>query len=294
MQQPFRVPWVGLAAAPTAVAGTPTNGGAQSPTIASQYNTSMQPQMNGAPNAAAPQVSTTAHLQKMIALQQQQQQQVQHQNNAAAAQAAAQIAAVNACLQQPMGANSAGVPQQNTQLAAQQPPQQHPHQQPQQVTPSVSAATANQIQAQINAAHQQYNAAALAANAAATQQAMVSLPSICQPIGQTYPSSAVYQTAPMGGGQMSTIGAALSNAAAMGVNGLIPNVPAAFAAAAAAAANSQAVAQAAACAGGNPYALGVSPHHPSMQKLLIPATKVSYFSSSFSSSFKISWHLTFS
>ena len=71
-----------------------------------------------------------------------------------------------------------------------------------------------------------------------------------------------------------TIGAALSNAAAMGVNGLIPNVPAAFAAAAAAAANSQAVAQAAAVAGGNPYALGVSPHHPSMQKLLIPATKV--------------------
>merc|ERR1712223_966626 len=102
---------------------------------------------------------------------------------------------------------------------------------------------------------------------------MVSLPSICLPIGQTYPSSAVYQTAPMGGGQMSTIGAALSNAAAMGVNGLIPNVTAAFAAAAAAAANSQAVAQAAACAGGNPYALGVSPHHPSMQKLLIPATK---------------------
>ena len=105
---------------------------------------------------------------------------------------------------------------------------------------------------------------------------MVSLPSICQQaIGQTYPSSAVYQTAPMGG-QMSTIGAALSNTAAMGVNGLIPNVPAAFAAAAAAAANSQAVAQAAAFAGGNPYALGVSPHHPSMQKILIPATKVSF------------------
>ena len=281
MQQPFLVPWVGLAAAPTAVAGTPTNGGAQSPTLASQYNTSMQPQMNGALTAGAPQVSTTTHLQKMIALQHQQQQQVQHQNNATAAQAAAQIAAVNACLQQPIGANSAGVPQQTTQIAAQQPPQQHPHQQPQQpsINPSVSAATANQIQAQINAAHQQYNAAALAANAAATQQAaaatMVSLPSICQPIGQTYPSSAVYQTAPMGGGQMSTIGAALSNAAAMGVNGLIPNVPAAFAAAAAAAANSQAVAQAAACAGGNPYALGVSPHHPSMQKILIPATKVS-------------------
>ena len=286
MQQPFLVPWVGLAAAPTAVAGAPTNGGAQSPTMATQYNNpSMQPQMNGAPTA--PQVSTTAHLQKMIALQQQQQ--VQHQNNATAAQAAAQIAAVNACLQQPIGANSAGVPQQTTQIAAQQPPQQHPHQQPQQpsINPSVSAATANQIQAQINAAHQQYNAAALAANAAATQQAaaatMVSLPSICQPIGQTYPSSAVYQTAPMGGGQMSTIGAALSNAAAMGVNGLIPNVPAAFAAAAAAAANSQAVAQAAACAGGNPYALGVSPHHPSMQKILIPATKVSsYFSTLYS------------
>ena len=280
MQQPFLVPWVGLAAAPTAVAGTPTNGGAQSPTMASQYNNpSMQPQMNGAPTGAS-QVSTTAHLQKMIALQQQQQQ-VQHQNSAAAAQAAAQIAAVNACLQQPIGANSTtGVPQQNTQnhLAAQQPQQHHQqHQQPS-ITPSVSAATANQIQAQINAAHQQYNAA-VAANAAATQQAaatMVSLPSICQQaIGQTYPSSAVYQTAPMGG-QMSTIGAALSNTAAMGVNGLIPNVPAAFAAAAAAAANSQAVAQATAFAGGNPYALGVSPHHPSMQKILIPATKVSF------------------
>ena len=130
MQQPFLVPWVGLAATPTAVAGTATNGGAQSPTIVSQYNTSMQPQMNGALTGAAPQVSNTTHLQKMIALQQQQQ--VQHQNNATAAQAAAQIAAVNACLQQPIGANSAGVPQQNTQIAAQQPPQQHPHQQPQQ------------------------------------------------------------------------------------------------------------------------------------------------------------------
>ena len=284
MQQPFLVPWVGLAAAPTAVAGTPTNGGAQSPTMASQYNTpTIQTQINGA-SAAPPGAPTTAHLQKMIALQQQQQacqqQQQQHQHNTAAAQAAAQIAAVNACLQ-PIGANSAaGVPQQTTQtqhpMAAQAQPHHHQtqHQQPS-ITPSVSAATANQIQAQINAAHQQYNAAALAANAAATQQAanVVTLSSICQPIGQTYPTSAVYQTAPMG--QMSTIGAALSNAAAMGVNGLIPNVPAAFAAAAAAAANSQAVAQAAAVAGGNPYALGVSPHHPSMQKILIPATKVS-------------------
>lgn len=282
MQQPFLVPWVGLAAAPTAVAGNPPNGGAQSPTMASQYsNPTIQTQINGA--SAAPQAPTTAHIQKMIALQQQQQaaqhQHQQHQQNTAAAQAAAQIAAVNACLQ-PIGANSAaGVPQQTTQtqhhMAAQPQPHHHQtqHQQPS-ITPSVSAATANQIQAQINAAHQQYNAAALAANAAATQQAanVVTLSSICQPMGQTYPTSAVYQTAPMG--QMSTI-AALSNAAAMGVNGLIPNVPAAFAAAAAAAANSQAVAQAAAVAGGNPYALGVSPHHPSMQKILIPATKVS-------------------
>ena len=277
MQQPFLVPWMGLAAAPTAVAGAPTNGGAQSPTLASQYNTpQIQPQINGA--SAAPQASTTAHLQKMIALQQQQQAHQQQQQNTAAAQAAAQIAAVNACLQQqPIGANSAAVAQQTTQpqhhLAAQQP--QHHHQtQHQQPITSVSATTANQIQAQINAAHQQYNAAALAANAAASQQAatIVTLPSICQPMGHTYPTSAVYQTAPMG--QMSTIGAALSNAAAMGVNGLIPNVPAAFAAAAAAAANSQAVAHAAAVAGGNPYALGVSHHHPSMQKLLIPATKV--------------------
>ena len=181
-----------------------------------------------------------------------------------------------------MGANSAAPGQQTSQ--AQHPlagPQPH-HQNPQQtsITPSVSAATANQIQAQINAAHQQYNAAALAANAAAAnaQQAatIVTLPNFCQSInGQSYPTSAIYQSAPMGAQQMqSTIGAALSNAAAMGVNGLIPNVPAAFAAAAAAAANSQAVAQAAAVAGGNPYALGVSPHHPSMQKLLIPATKV--------------------
>lgn len=274
MQQPFLVPWVGLAAAPTAVAGTPTNGGAQSPTLASQYSApaaAMQPQMNGAPPATS-QISQTAHLQKMIALHQQQQaqQQQQQQQNA---QAAAQIAAVNACLQ-PMGGNSgAGVPQQTTatqhHLGAQA--QQH-HHQTQHQQPSVSAATATQIQAQLNAAHQQYNAAALAANAAATQQAatIVTLPNICQPLGgQTYPTSAVYQTAPMG--QMSTM---LSNAAAMGVNGLIPNVPAAFAAAAAAAANSQAVAQAAAVVGGNPYALGASPHHPSMQKLFIPATKV--------------------
>lgn len=278
MQQPFLVPWVGLAAAPTAVAGNPANGGAQSPTMASQYSTpTIQTQINGA--SAAPQASTTAHLQKMIALQQQQavqHQQQQHQQNTAAAQAAAQMAAVNACLQ-PMGANSAaGVPQQTTQaqhhMAAQPQPHHHQtqHQQPS-IQPSVSAATANQIQAQINAAHQQYNAAALAANAAASQQAanVVTLSSICQQMGQTYPQ-AVYQTAPMG--QMSTMGALQS---AMGVNGLIPNVPAAFAAAAAAAANSQAVAQASAMAGGNPYALGVSPHHPSMQKLLIPATKVS-------------------
>ena len=65
MQQPFLVPWVGLAAAPTAVAGNPTNGGAQSPTMASQYSTpTMQTQINGA--SAAPQAPTTAHLQKMI------------------------------------------------------------------------------------------------------------------------------------------------------------------------------------------------------------------------------------
>ena len=265
LQQPFLVPWMGIATAPTAAVaapGTPVNGGgAQSPTLGT-----IQQQING---SSASQVSTTAHLQKMIALQQQQQQVHHHQQqqNTAAA-AAAQIAAVNACLQ-PMGANSAAVAQPSSQaqhhLATQQ--QQQPQQQ---ITP-VSAATANHL-AQINAAHQHYNAAALAANAAAVNQqaaaTVVTLPNICQQMGQTYPASVVYQTAPTA--QMSTLGAALSNAA-MGVNGLIPNVPAAFAAAAAAAANSQAAAQAAAVAGGNPYAYS---HHPSMQKLLIPATKV--------------------